>query len=225
MIWFKILSSSVGKKFIMALLGLLLIIFLTTHLSINLLLVFSDSTETFNQVAHFLGTNIITRTIEVILFLLFLLHIATGTLLQIQNWRARPEGYKVSNYTSQQSFFSRWMFHTAVVLFIFLIIHLTDFFYKIKFSEEIGSVQIKGKECLDIAALVIDKFQLTGYVIFYLIAFIVLSFHLNHGFQSAFQTLGVNQKKYTPFIRLVGKAYSIVIPAGFAFIALYFYFQ
>jgi succinate dehydrogenase / fumarate reductase cytochrome b subunit len=86
-------------------------------------------------------------------------------------------------------------------------------------------VQIKGKECLDIAALVIDKFQLTGYVIFYLIAFIVLSFHLNHGFQSAFQTLGVNQKKYTPFIRLVGKAYSIVIPAGFAFIALYFYFQ
>ena len=176
MIWFKILTSSVGKKFIMSLMGLFLIIFLATHLSINLLLVFSNSTDAFNQAAHLLGANIIFRLIEIVLFLIFLVHIATGIVLQIQNWLARPVGYKVSN-TSQQSFFSKWLFHTAVVIFIFLAIHLADFFYKIKFSGEVGTVLINGKEYHDTAALVINKFHLTKFVILYLLAFIVLSFH------------------------------------------------
>ncbi len=225
MIWFKILSSSIGNKFVMSLMGFLLMIFLTTHLCINLLLVLSSSTDMFNRTAHFLGTNMITRMIEVIIFLIFFIHIGMGILVQIQNWRARPLKYKVNNYSSQQSFFSRWMFHTALVMLTFLAIHLTNFFYKIKFSHETGLAEINGKEYYDAAALVMRRFQSTGFVIFYLFAFIALAFHLNHGFQSAFQTLGVNQKKYTPFIKLAGKAYSIVIPGGFAFIVLYFYFQ
>ena len=224
MIWIKILTSSVGKKFIMSLLGLFLITFLLTHLSINLLMIFSDSPNAFNVAAHFMGTNIVIRMFEIILFTVFFAHIIVGLILQIQNWSARPVKYKVSNFTSQTSFFSKWVFHTAVIIIVFLIIHLADFFYKIKFTNDLGSVLINGKEYHDTAALVIEKFQFPGYVIFYLISMVVLFLHLNHGFQSAFQTLGVNHRKYTPFIKLFGLVYSIVVPAGFAFIAVYFYF-
>jgi len=225
MIWIKILTSSVGKKFIMSLLGLFLVTFLLTHLGINLLLIFLSSTNTFNIAAHFMGTNIVIKVFETILFLAFFAHIIIGIVLQIQNWKARPVKYKVGNFTSQTSFFSKWVFHSAVIIFIFLVIHLADFFYIIKVTGEVGSVLINGKEYHDTAALVIAKFQILGFVIFYVISMIVLAFHLNHGFQSAFQTLGVNHRKYTPFIKLVGLGYSIVVPAGFAFIAVYFYFQ
>jgi succinate dehydrogenase / fumarate reductase, cytochrome b subunit len=225
MIWIKILTSSVGKKFLMSLLGLFLIIFLLTHLSINLLMIFSDSTNTFNIAAHFMGSNIVIKIFEIILFFAFAAHIIMGIILHLQNWQARPVKYKVSNFFSQTSFFSKWVFHTAVIIFVFLVIHLTDFFYKIKVTGEIGSVLINGKEYHDTAALVLSKFQLPGFVIFYFFSMVVLAFHLNHGFQSAFQTLGVNHRKYTPFIKLLGRAYSIVIPAGFAFIAVYFYLR
>lgn len=225
MIWIKILTSSVGKKFIMSLLGLLLIVFLLTHLSINLLLVFAKTNNVFNIAAHFMGTNVIIKIVEVVLFLVFAAHIVLGLSLQIQNWKARPLKYKINNYFSQTSFFSKWMFHSAVIVFVFLTIHLFDFFYKIKISGEIGSILINGKEFHDTAALVITKFQMPGYVIFYSFSMIVLAFHLNHGFQSAFQTLGVNHRKYTPFIKLLGHIYSIAVPAGFAIIAVYFYFR
>jgi succinate dehydrogenase / fumarate reductase, cytochrome b subunit len=225
MIWSKILTSSVGKKFLMSLLGLFLIIFLLAHLSINLLMIFSDSTNTFNIAAHFMGSNVVIKIFEIILFFAFAAHIIMGIILQMQNWQARPVKYKVSNLFSQTSFFSKWVFHTAVIVFVFLLIHLADFFYKIKVTGEIGSVLINGKEYHDTAALVLAKFQHPGFVIFYFISMVVLAFHLNHGFQSSFQTLGVNHRKYTPFIKLFGMAYSIVIPAGFAFIAVYFYFR
>jgi len=223
MIWIKILTSSVGKKFIMSLLGLFLITFLLTHLGINLLLVFSDTTETFNIAAHFMGTNVVIKVFETILFLAIFAHIVIGIVLQIQNWKARPVKYKVSNFTSQTSFFSKWVFHSAVIIFIFLVIHMADFFYLIKVTGEVGTVLINGKEYHDTGALIIAKFQILGFVVFYVISMIVLAFHLNHGFQSAFQTLGVNHRKYTPFIKLFGLGYSIVVPAGFAFIAVYLY--
>jgi len=207
----------------MSLLGLFLITFLLTHLGINLLLIFSHSTNTFNIAAHFMGTNVVIKIFETILFLAFFAHIIIGIILQVQNRKARPVNYKVSNYTSQTSFFSKWVFHSAAIVFLFLVIHMADFFYKIKISNEVASVLINGKEYHDTAALVIDKFQILGFVIFYVISMVVLAFHLNHGFQSAFQTLGVNHRKYTPFIKLLGHVYSILIPAGFAFIAVYFY--
>lgn len=222
--WFTAtFTSSIGKKLIMSIAGLFLISFLVVHLGINLL-VLKASGDSFNIAAHFMGTNILIKVFEVFLFLAFILHIIYGLILQIQNWMARPVRYKKENLTSQTSFFSKYMIHTAVIVLVFLVLHVADFYVKSKFLGEAAPVMIKGKEYHDLAAMVIERFQIPGYVIFYLASFLFLAFHLNHAFQSAFQTFGFNHNKYTPIIKTLGVLYSILVPTGFAFIALYVYF-
>src|SRR5512133_4154159 len=127
----SILTSSIGKKLMMSLAGIFLIVFLVVHLGINLSLIFADSRETFNKAAHFMGNNIVVRVMEIILFGGFLLHMIYGVIIQLQNWMARPDRYKKDNY-SQTSFFSKFMIHTAVIITIFLVIHLFDFYLKAK---------------------------------------------------------------------------------------------
>lgn len=221
--WFiTAITSSVGKKLIMALAGLFLIIFLVVHLGLNLLLL-RESSDWFNIAAHFMGTNVIVKIFEIVLFLGFFIHIIYGIVLQIQNWLARPKRYKIENLTSQTSFFSKWMIHTAVIILTFLVIHMLDFYIRAKFFGDIQSVEINGKEMHDMAALVFAKFHILTYLIIYLVAFVILAFHLNHAFQSAFQTLGVSNSKYSSIIKATGTLYSIIIPVGYAFIAIYLY--
>jgi len=221
----KTLGSSVGKKIMMAFAGLFLITFLVVHLIINSLLVFSDTEETFNIAANFMGTNPAIKVMEIILFAGFLVHIIWGIVLQIQNWRSRPTGYKVStgSYTSP---FSRYMIHTAIIILIFLGIHLADFYFVAKFVPHgVPEVSYGDQTVHNLAELVIAKFQMPAYVIGYIVAFLLLGFHLYHGFQSAFQTIGLNHKSYFPVIKAVGIIYSIVIFAGFTIIPLLIYFQ
>ena len=135
-----------------------------------------------------MGSNIIIKVMEIGLFGGFLLHMFYGVLLQLQNWLARPQRYKKENY-SQTSFFSKFMIHTAVIITVFLVIHLFDFYFKAKFFGEIPSVVYDGKEYHDLGIMVIEKFKIGGFVIFYIACFLLLSFHLLHGFQSAFQSL------------------------------------
>lgn len=207
-------SSSIGKKLIMSLAGLFLITFLLVHLGINLLLVFSESPEPFNKAAHFMATNVVIKVVEIVLFGGFLLHIIYGTILTIQNWLARPKGYVKANY-SQTSFFSKYMLHTAVILGIFLVLHLLDFYIKSKFMGEVQEVVYQGKTYHDLASLVIARFQITWVVIVYVVALFGLGFHLHHGFQSAFQTLGLNHPVYTPIIKGLGLVYTILVTLGF----------
>ena len=125
--WIKqILTSSVGKKVIMSLAGIFLIIFLLVHLGINLTLIICDSTKPFNVASNFMGSNYLVKIFEIILFLGFIVHMIYGVILQIQNWIARPKRYKIENF-SQTSVFSKFMIHTAIVIGVFLIIHLMDF--------------------------------------------------------------------------------------------------
>ncbi|OQX78879.1 MAG: hypothetical protein B6D64_05700 [Bacteroidetes bacterium 4484_276] len=221
--------SSITKKIIMALAGLFLITFLFVHLGLNLtvLLPAGETYETnqiFNIAAHFMGTNILIKIFEVVLFGGFLIHILYGLILQIQNWLARPKRYKVEGW-SHTSVFSKFMIHTGALIFIFLVIHLMDFYFKAKFFGEIDPVFYDGKEYHDMGALVVEKFQYLGFVIGYIVVLIFLGFHLHHAFQSAFQSLGLNHSKYTPFIKGVSTIISIILPVGYAIIPLTIYFS
>jgi succinate dehydrogenase / fumarate reductase cytochrome b subunit len=218
-----ILNSSIGKKLLMSLAGLFLIIFLLVHLGINLSLIFTGSRETFNKAAHFMGTNVIIKVMEVVLFGGFLLHMFYGVLLQLQNWLARPKRYRIENY-SQTSFFSKFMIHTAVIIGIFLVMHLFDFYLKAKFFGDVPLVIYDGKEYHDLGILVVEKFKLGGYAVFYIICLLIMSFHLLHGFQSAFQSLGLEHKTYTPVIKVLGIIYTVLVTAGFILIPVYIYF-
>lgn len=219
----NIFSSSVGKKLMMAIMGLFLAVFLLVHMGINFLLVICETTEPFNIAAHFMGTNIVIKVFEFILFGGFFLHILYGIILQIINWMSRPVGYKVNN-NSQTSFFSKFMIHTAIIIFIFLVIHLIDFYFKASSADAVKIVTYNGKDYHDLGSLVIQKFKIPGFVIGYVIAFIILSFHLLHGFQSAFQTMGVNHKVYTPVIKSIGIIYTLFVTVGFTIIPIYIYY-
>jgi succinate dehydrogenase / fumarate reductase, cytochrome b subunit len=217
--------SSITKKVIMALAGLFLISFLLVHLGINLTVLIPDSgREIFNKAAHFMGTNPLIKVFEVILFGGFVIHIIYGVVLQIQNWRARPQGYKVTS-NSELSYFSKFMIHTGILVFIFLVIHIVDFYFKAKFTETVPYILYDdGIKYHDLGLLIIQKFKIPGFVIAYLIAFVFLGFHLHHAFQSGFQSLGWNHSKYTPFIKKVSTFVSIIIPIGFAVIPVVIYF-
>jgi succinate dehydrogenase / fumarate reductase cytochrome b subunit len=220
----NILTSSIGKKLMMSLAGLFLVVFLLVHLGINLSLIMADSREPFNKAAHFMGTNIIVKVMEFMLFGGFFLHMIYGVILQLQNWFARPQRYKKENY-EQSSFFSKFMIHTAAIITIFLVIHLFDFYFKAKFFGDIPLVIYDGKEYHDLGIMVVEKFKMGGFVIFYIACFLLLSFHLLHGFQSAFQSLGLNHRIYTPIIKTLGILYTIVVSAGFILIPIYIYFR
>lgn len=215
------IQSSLTKKYVMAFMGLFLITFLFVHMTINLL-VLLPSTDWFNIAAHFMGTNIFIKIFEVVLFGGFIIHIIYGVILQIQNWLARPARYKVEGW-SHTSPFSKFMIHLAVLIFIFLVIHLTDFYVKVKFLGEVGEVAINDKMYHDLAALIIAKFQIPLFVFGYILAFVFLGFHLHHGFQSAFQSLGLNHSKYTPFIKILSTMVSIVLALGYICIPLAIY--
>lgn len=220
----SILTSSIGKKLLMSLAGIFLIVYLLVHLGINLTLILSDSRETFNKSAHFMGTNIVIRIMEIFLFGGFLLHMIYGVIVQMQNWMARPSRYRKENY-SQTSFFSKFMIHTAAIITVFLVIHLFDFYLRAKIFGDVPVVNYDGKEYHDLGILVVEKFKIGWVVIFYLVCMIFLGFHLLHGFQSAFQTLGINHRIYSPIINGLGVIYTIVIVAGFIAIPVYIYFR
>jgi succinate dehydrogenase / fumarate reductase cytochrome b subunit len=213
----------------MALAGLFLITFLFVHLGINLTLLLPESEtyeakQIFNIAAHFMGTNILIKIFEVVLFGGFIIHILYGLILQIQNWMARPARYKMEGW-SHTSPFSKFMIHTGALIFIFLAIHLMDFYFKAKFFGEIDSVFYDGKEYHDMGALVLEKFRHLSFVIGYIVAVTFLGFHLHHAFQSAFQSLGLNHSKYTPFIKFLSLVVSIILPVGYAIIPLAIYFN
>lgn len=208
-------GTSVTKKIVMALAGLFLIVFLMVHLGINFFLL-SDDPTTFNSAAHFMASNPVIKVFELVLMGGILIHIIWGVILQIQNWVARPNRYQVAAST-QTSFFSKYMIYTGLIILIFLIIHFVNFYFI-----KLGLIEGDHENFYGMAQ---ELFKIPGYIIFYVVSFIILAFHLNHAFQSAFQTLGLNHAKYTPCIKTIGLIYSIVIPLGFVVIPVIIYFS
>lgn len=207
----NLFCTSIGKKLVVALAGGFLLIFLLVHLGINLLLLVNDNGSLFNEASHFMGTNPIIWVMQHVLAFGLLLHIIFALIITVKNWTARPEKYYVSN-SSETSFFSKYMIHTGGIIFAFLVIHLLNFFYKMKFTEMTMSDY----------DLVSGLFAQWQYSVFYIVCFLFMGFHLNHAFQSAFQTLGFNHNKYTPTLKVVGLIYSLIIAGGFSAIPIFF---
>jgi succinate dehydrogenase / fumarate reductase, cytochrome b subunit len=217
MSWFtKTLSSSLGKKLLMGLTGLFLISFLVVHCGINACIFLNDGGHTFNEAAEFMAHNVFIRASEIILFVGLILHAVDGLMLWSQNNKKRPVAYaQVSSTTS--SWYSRSMGLLGTLLLIFLIIHLRHFWYVSRLTDEITS----GQDTL--FGEMKEVFQHLWIVIVYVLGCISLAYHLLHGFQSAFQTLGINHPKYTPFINALGIGYSIIIPLIFALMPISMY--
>ena len=208
----KMELSSIVRKFIMALSGLFLIIFLITHLVINSLTL-ASSKDLFNEAAHFMATNPIIYAMQYVLALGFIIHIGMGIKLTIQNKRARSQEYVYNKMSKNTDLSSRSMIVSGGLVIVFLALHLRDYFYQMKF---VGLPE--GTTDYD---LVVNLFTNPYYTAVYVIAFIVLGVHLNHGFKSAFQSMGANHKKYNPLIKIVSTVYSIVIALGFSTIAIF----
>jgi succinate dehydrogenase / fumarate reductase cytochrome b subunit len=207
---YKILFSSISKKLVMALAGLFLLTFLPVHLIINLMLLKSDP-EPFNKAAHFMATFPLVRIMEVALIGTILIHITWGITLQIQNWLARPVGY-VSGNKSETSFFSRFMIWTGLTVLTFLVLHFFNFYF-IKLGIVAGNPE-------DFYTIAHNLFKIPAYNYIYLTCFLLLGFHLYHAFSSAFQTLGLNHRIWTPVIKVLALIYAIIIPAGFSVVSV-----
>ncbi|UOQ55518.1 succinate dehydrogenase cytochrome b subunit [Hymenobacter cellulosivorans] len=216
----KTFSSSIGRKIIMAITGLFLCSFLVVHLIGNLQLFKDDGGQAFNVYSHFMGTNPLIRTVEWVLVLGFGFHIYESIVLTQRNKTARGSNY-ASNHAEQNSpWQSRNMGLLGTIILIFLLVHLYNFFYRARFGELDPDINNND----DLYTLVATSFKQLWYVILYVAAQIALGYHLIHGFRSAFQTLGLNHRKYTPAIKFVGYAFSVLVSAGFAVMPLYFYF-
>lgn len=214
------LKSSIGKKVVMGLTGLFLISFLIVHCFINALIFFNDGGLTFNIGAAFMAHNWLIRAGEIVLFAGLILHIVQALILTLENKRARPVGYAKVDGAANSSWYSRSMGLLGTLLLMFLIIHLVHFWVKSRFTGLPGE-DANGNE--NLYAVMQETFKITWVVILYALSMISLAYHLLHGFQSAFQTLGLNHKNYTPLIKKTGIAFSILIPFIFALMPILMY--
>lgn len=220
------LKSSVGQKFLMSITGLFLIVFLAVHLTANLfLLVGSDA---FNVASHFMGTNPLIQIMQPVLALGFILHIIYASILTLQNRNARPVSYNKFEQGHSSTWASRNMYVLGFMIFVFLVIHLINFFWKIKVagSPLLAEVNVDGVTMENTYALVSGLFvdpQLgIIYSIFYILGAIALGLHLHHAFWSAFQTIGWSNIVWRKRLEVIGDIYAIIIAAGFSMIPLYF---
>lgn len=215
-----LLSSSIGRKFAMALSALFLMVFLLQHLTINLAAVFSP--DTFNEWSHFMGTNAVVQFIaQPILIFAVVFHFVMGFVLEARNRESRPVKYKMNKGGANSSWMSRNMILSGLVILAFLGLHMVDFWVhemNVKYIQGDMSGMANGQ--MRYYQDVLDKFAHPARVIAYVIAFVLLSLHLMHGFGSAFQSIG-QDGKLVKNLKKFGVAYSVLVPLGFVFIAVY----
>ncbi|MGB8704483.1 MAG: succinate dehydrogenase cytochrome b subunit [Gillisia sp.] len=214
------LNSTIARKFAMALSGLFLVLFLLQHLIINSLSVFGA--ETFNAVSHFMGTNFYVQfLLQPILIIAVVFHFIMAFVLEYRNNRARNIKYVKFNPSANTSWMSRNMLFTGIVVLLFLALHFYDFW----FPEIIHKYwEVNPDDPARYYPELIAKFQSPIRTGIYVLAFIFLSLHLLHGFSSSFQSVGWHNK-YSKGLRGFTVAFSIIVPLGFIFIALFHYFN
>jgi succinate dehydrogenase / fumarate reductase cytochrome b subunit len=207
----------------MSIAGIFLLLFLIVHLGINLFIIpiTENHQDIFRDAVHFMTTNPLIKVFEIVLFAAFILHAIYGVVIQVQNWMARPSRYKVRK-TNETSYFSKFMIHTGIVVAVFLVIHFINFYFVKLGLTEAPQGMMRVADDHDFYSMAFNLFTNPFYSILYIVLIVLLGFHLNHAFQSAFQTLGINHPVYTPVIKAIGDFYSIVVPLGFCLIPLYF---
>lgn len=215
------IKSSVGRKVAMALSGFFLVFFLLQHLAINMLSILSP--DLFNEVSHFMGTNpIVQFGLQPVLLFGVLFHLATGIILELQNKKARPVQYAYNKPETNSSWMSRNMVITGIMIMLFLGVHFYDFWIpeiNAKFIQQDWSGTMDGVEGFKYFTELHHKMSDPIRSGIYTVAFIFLSLHLQHGFASMFQSMGLRHPKRTVMLEKIGKGYAIIIPALFIVIA------
>ena len=220
------LKSSIGRKIAMALSAFFLMFFILQHFAINILSVFNP--DAFNEVSHFMGTNpIVQFVLQPILIFGVVFHFVMGFVLEFKNRASRSVSYAVNNGNANSTWMSRNMIYSGGFILIFLVIHFIDFWIpelNIKYlAGDTSGLLADGSDYRYFEELQ-NKFVPLWRVILYCIGFIFLALHLLHGFNSAFQSVGGNNK-YTNSLKNIGKAYAVLIPLGFIVIALFHFFN
>jgi succinate dehydrogenase / fumarate reductase, cytochrome b subunit len=228
--WSEFFTSSVGKKLVMALSGLFLISFLVIHVGINAcvfndLPIFdpTDNGRMFNKAAHFMGSTVVIRILEIGLFIVFFIHIIQGYVLEAKNLSRRSVGYNVKMGTTGSRWYRKSMGLLGTLLLLFLVMHISHFWIPSRVTQDLAPVQYGDMEAHDLFARMVAVFQNGWIVALYIVGCISLGWHLLHGFQSAFRTLGLSNHKYISLIKATGAGFSILVPLLFALMPISMY--
>jgi succinate dehydrogenase / fumarate reductase cytochrome b subunit len=216
-----IFGSSIGRKLLMSLSGLFLVVFLIIHLSINLLLLVPDDGQMFNVAANFMALPLIKYGLQPVLFAGFIIHIIYAAILTAQNNKARGSAkYASGNNTKDVMWASKNMFVLGLTVSAFLIVHLVDFWVPLQITHGATSITIDGVEMHNTYALVNAALAEGWRVALYVVGALGLTIHLTHGFWSAFQTLGLSNNIWRKRWTVIGIAFAWIVGLGFALIAI-----
>lgn len=212
----EMMTNSVGRKFVMGFTGIFLIIFLIVHASVNACIFLNDGGVFFNEAAHFMAYNWILRFLELVLFIGLIMHAIQGLLLWKMNRKARPVKYQVTHYTKKIKWYSRSMGILGTLVLLYLVMHLSHFWIGTK--DQLYGDHIQRNLYQEMKEVFTNPIWFT----LYMVGLASLLFHLLHGFKSAFQSLGINDRSWTPLIEKIGVAYSIIIILVFAMMPISF---
>lgn len=215
----SLVQSSIGRKIIMGICGLVWTGFVLGHMAGNMLIWYSA--EAFNKYGHAIVSNKpLLYTAEVVLLLSIIGHVVIGIWLTIENRKAAPQKYAVAATPQKRARFgSKTMAYQGTIILFFIIYHLITFKYGAYYT-----VTYDGVEMRDLARLMVEVFQQPGYVVGYIVCLILLGIHLSHGASSVLQTLGLGNPRYKNFVQTAAWFYAIVVAAGFISQPLYVFF-
>lgn len=220
--WSDVFTSSVGRKLVMGLTGLFLITFLIVHAGVNACIWANDGGDMFNKAAHFMGAMIVIRVLEIGLFAGIFIHIIQGYVLEFSNRSKRAVGYDQQLGNRGSKWYSRSMGLLGTILLLFFILHWYHFWIPSRFTG-VEQTQVNGVEMHNMFALMQITFSELWVVIVYVVACFSLFWHLLHGFQSAFRTLGVSNSRYMGPIKTIGFVYALIISLVFAMMPVSLY--
>lgn len=230
--WSDFFTSSVGKKFVMGLTGLFLISFLIIHVGVNACMfadmkIFNpaDDGTMFNIAAHFMGSMVVIRLLEYVLFLGIILHIVQGYVLEAKNRGSRSVGYEVKMGNRGSKWYSRSMGLLGTLILLFLVIHLAHFWVKARFTESLEPISYRGVEMHNMFREMLIVFKQPLVVIIYVLGCLSLAYHLAHGFQSAFRSIGVHNTKYNLMLTSLGYGFTIIVTLLFILMPIAVYFD
>jgi succinate dehydrogenase / fumarate reductase cytochrome b subunit len=233
MTWKQMFTSSIGKKFVMALTGISLILFLVVHVGLNACIWANDKGEMFNTGANFMGSMLVIRLMEIGLFAGIIMHLAQGYILAYQNQTKRDVKYAIDYGNAGSKWYSRSMGLLGTLILLFLIMHIYHFWIPSRFGgianvkplEEINYANALGKQYHNLYAEMLVVFSDPIVVMLYVLGCISLAYHLMHGFESAFRTIGLSNNRYLKMLRYTGRGFSIIVCLAFAMMPISMYFK
>lgn len=235
MTWKQMFTSSIGQKLVMAITGIFLITFLIVHVGLNACIWANDGGKMFNAGANFMGTMIVIRIMEIVLFAGIILHIIQGLILTNANNSKRKVGYQVQYGNRGSKWYSRSMGLLGTLLLLFLIMHIYHFWVPSRFGESVNRPlqeitypglhgEAQGPTYHNLFAQMLIVFESPLIVALYVLGCISLAYHLFHGFESAFRTLGVHNNRYSQMLRTIGIGFSIIVCTAFAMMPISMHF-